>query len=199
MSALSRRLVLPLAVLALTAAAAAAVLVPLVQDVSDAEHRLRAEEAALHAAAGRAAAEAAARTVLAADTERLTRLAGAGFWGHDARFHLREALRAAEVRAKPLHLEYQIGARREAAVATGPLQVAVHETPVSVRARLTHEGDLLDFLATVHERHGGLLRVDACRMRRAPGGVQPERDAGVEADCRFAWFSATAHEPGERP
>lgn len=118
-----------------------------------------------------------------------------GFAGEEQRMNWLDGLRSANEHARIPGVEYDIGAQRPYAhapeVGSGPL--VLHESPMRLRLRLLHEGDLPRFFDALAQSDAGFFMADRCVLRRLPAeavesGTRLRQNLAAECDLR--WLTA---------
>jgi hypothetical protein len=130
--------------------------------------------------------------IIATYLPRYLALEDAGIIGREQRLDwidvLRESARAARVQS----LSYVLNAQQsfDPGMTLNVGDYAVYASSMRLDIGLLHEGDLLEFLARLHEQMPGLFGVTGCRMARTERTLRMEADAAnVEVQCTLNFYT----------
>lgn len=116
------------------------------------------------------------------------RLQDAGILGEERRLDWMEQLRATQrdLRLPGLQYEFAAQAPLNQTAASG---YAWFNSPLRLRMRLLHEGDLLSTVERIQREAHALVIVRTCRLA-SPTGEHKESFAPLNADCDMDWLTA---------
>jgi hypothetical protein len=180
----------PLAMLAISIAAGAAIVVASrwyaeveKRESADAGRRLQEARARLDASRRE-------RDNLVQSSEVFRTLVERGMLQGERRLELVELVNALRARHQLAALDYDIAPQRPLVLANGRgyASVDVLASRVKLRARALHEGDLLGFIEDLTQTPQGFYPIDRCTIRRidAPAdSIQPR----IESECTLEWIT----------
>jgi hypothetical protein len=119
----------------------------------------------------------------------------------ERRLEMVELVNGLRTRHHIFTLEYEIGAQRPLALATGRVFPAVDvlSSRVKLRMRALHEGDVVAFVEALAASRQGFFPLDRCVMRRVDVADATAMQPRAEADCSFEWITLrdkNANRPG---
>jgi hypothetical protein len=119
----------------------------------------------------------------------------------ERRLDLVELVNSLRARHQLFGLDYEISAQRPLKLTAGRVfaSVEVLASRVKLRIRALHEGDVLDFMASLSQSRQGFYPVDRCTMRRVEGAVPDTLAPRIEAECALEWITLKdklANRPG---
>jgi hypothetical protein len=185
-----RILRVPIAVLVISVAAGAAIVVAS-RWYAEVEKRESADSGRrLQEARTRLEASRRERDNLVQSAEVFRTLVDRGLLQGERRLELVELVNVLRARHQLAALDYDIAPQRTLQLAGGRsfASVDVLASRVKLRARALHEGDLLGFIEDLQQTPQGFYPVDRCTIRRieAPAdSIQPR----IESECTLEWIT----------
>ena len=195
-----RALRMPLVLLALAIAAAAAVVLGSQWFLEREKREATSADRRLQEARGRLEAARRERDSLQESADVYRTLVERGLLQGEHRLDLVEMVNALRTRHELFSLDYEIAPQRPLQLPGGRVFPAVDvlASRVRVRMRALHEGDVLGFVEDLGQSRQGFYPLDRCLMKRvevaAPDALQPR----VEAECAFEWITLR-DKSGNRP
>lgn len=123
-----------------------------------------------------------------------------GFVGDEQRLSWLEGLRISNQEAQLFGIQYQIGTQQPYPYAQelNPGQLSLHQSIMKLNFQLLHEGDLMNFLATLGKQSSGFFSVNECKLNRLNTGGSIRFQPNLSAECDIAWITLRPAVPGER-
>jgi hypothetical protein len=141
------------------------------------------------------------RDVIVRHLARYQDLQRIGFAGEEQRINWLDGLRLANERADLFGIDYQIAAQAPYAYAQelSPGDIVLHQSVMTIRFKLLHEGDLMRFFAALRDAGAGMFAIDECAVNRAGtvGGAQGEPN--LLAECKLSWITARPRHTERQP
>jgi hypothetical protein len=188
---------LPLIVLALTLAAAAAIVHFSEQSTQQARAHLEQLKMAQLLAQQQFLKSGEEMNTIVRYLADYQRLRQAGFIGAERRIDWLDALAAANRQTRLFGVEYSIDAQQAyAGELPGNTQLRLRQSPMKLRLRLLHEDDLARFLSSLAAQHAGVFSVNDCDLQRTNRGgtdaalARPTADQpNLQAECQLVWYT----------
>lgn len=118
-----------------------------------------------------------------------------GYIGPEQRLDWIEAIARIKAARRIFKLEYDFAPQRpvDASVLPGGAAAGGFEimsSQMRLQLQLLHEGELLTFLAELHDAVRALVQVRSCSIERiAPGNADRGNNAQLKADCTLEWIT----------
>ncbi|MEW6120728.1 MAG: hypothetical protein AB1593_11640 [Pseudomonadota bacterium] len=162
----------------------------------EAQQALQAMQTAIDNARRRLVQSRLQQGLVAENLAEYQALAARGFIGSEARLAWIEAVQLANRDAGLYGFDYRLAPRvnERPQLARG---LPLGHTAMTLTMPLLVETDLSRFVAALHARAPGLVRVRSCRLSQ-PGGTPTEaiNTPRLQAECELQWF--TIAQPGDR-
>lgn len=128
------------------------------------------------------------------------RLRQRGFIGAEHRIDWLDALAAANRQARLFGVEYNIEAQQAyAGELPGKAQLRLRQSAMKLRLRLLHEDDLARFLGSLAAQRAGVFSVNDCDLQRTTPGAAPTRphsdQPNLQAECQLVWYTLDEPQP----
>lgn len=192
MKNLRETLVLPIVLLAVVIAAAAAAIKLTQNQVRAADARLATQQKQLKDAQSRVQKSGTEKEMIVRYLPDYRKLDELGFVGAERRIQWLDALRNANQKGAMFGITYDIAAQQAYphAASFSPGQISVRQSVMKLRFPMLHEDDLPVFLQNLAEQNAGVFIIDQCTVRRAGAPQVARFQPNMNAECQLAWLTA---------
>lgn len=190
----------PLAVLAATVIAGAALVSWTRAEIAKSQRLLVGQENQLREARNRFQRSGEERDLIVRYKPPYEALRSQGLIGPEQRINWLDALRTSNQQARLFGAEYQVTTQQPYPYATdfNAPRLGMAQSIMKLSLRLAHEGELLRFFRQLESQGAGAFDINECLLERITNAEAPlGPQANLRADCELAWITINP-EPAER-